>query len=195
MKITPDIQKLAISIDQLRPFPDNPNNGDLPGLIESLKAHEQYKPIVVNRREGGKYGDNAVIAGNHTYMAAMEMGAEEIAVTFVDVDDAEALELNLVDNESARKGRYDYGLLEKHLSSIKESKGSLSGTGFSDEQLQHMMSRNRDGFDSETWDEGLEGGGSGGSASPWNESPEEFREYDEDIETTQECPKCGYSWS
>ena len=25
--------------------------------------------------------------------------------------------------------------------------------------------------------------------------PDEFREYDEDIETQYQCPKCGYEWS
>ena len=28
-----------------------------------------------------------------------------------------------------------------------------------------------------------------------NDAPEDFKEYDEDIDTEHRCPKCGYSWS
>lgn len=33
----------------------------------------------------------------------------------------------------------------------------------------------------------------GGVTPP--EPPDEFREYDEDLETDHECPRCGYQWS
>ena len=30
---------------------------------------------------------------------------------------------------------------------------------------------------------------------PTVEAPEDFLEYDEDLETEYHCPKCGYEWS
>lgn len=29
----------------------------------------------------------------------------------------------------------------------------------------------------------------------FEEAPEDFQEYDEELETTHKCPKCGYEWS
>ena len=54
------LSALAVPIDSLTPYQDNPRRGDLEVIKESLAANGQYRPIVANRRTG------EVLAGNHT---------------------------------------------------------------------------------------------------------------------------------
>src|SRR5215210_3911937 len=86
---------LAVPLDSLRPHPRNPRRGDLEAVKESLRHHGQYRPIVANRPTG------EVLAGNHVFRAAKELGFEEIATTFVDLAEEEAIRLVLVDNRTS----------------------------------------------------------------------------------------------
>lgn len=159
----PDTLKpLAVSIDTLMPYEKNPRNGDLEAIKESLEANTQYRPIVVNSR------DNRVLAGNHTYAAAMELGWKEIAATFVDVDDDAAARIVLVDNRTNDLAWNDDALIAELLQDLP----SLEGTGYDDEALRDLLKKTSGGF-----------------------SSGEFKEYSEDIETDHECPRCGYTWS
>ena len=107
------------------PYPRNPRRGDLGAIRESLKANGQYRPLVANRR------DRQVLAGNHTLAAARELGWEEVAVTWVDVDEATAARIVVVDNRSSDLAGWDDALLAELLGELDE----LDGTGFSEAGL------------------------------------------------------------
>ena len=62
------LSALAVPIDSLTPYQDNPRRGDLEAIKESLAANSQYRPIVASRRTG------EVLAGNHTLRAAEQLG-------------------------------------------------------------------------------------------------------------------------
>jgi ParB-like chromosome segregation protein Spo0J len=87
-------------------------------ICESLERNGQYRPIVVNRRTMG------VLAGNHTLRAAIELGWEEIAATFVDVDDEQARRIVLVDNRTNDLAGYDTALLAELLEELPDPEGS-----------------------------------------------------------------------
>ena len=87
-----DLQKLTVPIGKITPHPQNPRNGDIDAIAISLRNNGQYRPIVVNKR------NNQILAGNHTYHAAMQLGWDSIAITYVDVDDDTAIKIMLVDN-------------------------------------------------------------------------------------------------
>ncbi len=76
-----------------------------------------------------------MLAGNHVYRAARELGFQEIAVTFVDLDEEEALKLVLVDNRTSDLAGYDDALLVELL----EGLGDLSGTGFDEAALSDLL--------------------------------------------------------
>lgn len=159
----PDTLKpLAVSIASLMPYERNPRNGDLEAIKASLHTNTQYRPIVVNAR------DNRILAGNHTYMAAMELGWQEIAATFVDVDEAQAARIVLVDNRSNDLAWNDDALIAEILNDLP----GLEGTGYSSEALDELLKK--------------------------LELPLEFPEYDESIANsvkTVNCPECGHEFA
>jgi ParB-like chromosome segregation protein Spo0J len=130
-QIPDTLAALREPLDSLKPYPRNPRRGDLGAIRESLKAHGQYRPIVVNRR------NHEVLAGNHTYAAAASLGWTEIAVTWVDVDEDTAARIALVDNRASDLATWDDQLLADLLGDLPD----LSGTGFTQADLDQLLAR------------------------------------------------------
>lgn len=115
----------AVDLDELHPFHSNARRGSVPAIKASLAKNRQYKPIVVNR--GSRTGrENEVLAGNHTLLAARDLGWKTLTVVWVDVDDEQAIRINLADNRTADLGGYDDLLLLELLSELPD----LDGTGY-----------------------------------------------------------------
>lgn len=110
----------------------NPRRGDVKIIAESLDKNGQYRAIVVNR--GTLTGrPNEVLAGNHTLLAARELGWATIEATFVDVDvdDDAATRIVLADNRTADRGTYDHESLMELLNDLPD----LVGTGYTADDL------------------------------------------------------------
>lgn len=99
------LEKLQVPIESLRPYHRNPRQGDVGAIMQSLEHHGQYRPIVVNSRT------QEVLAGNHTLEAARQLGWNQIAATFVDVDEDQAARIVLIDNRSTDLAAYDDAVL------------------------------------------------------------------------------------
>jgi ParB-like chromosome segregation protein Spo0J len=156
-----------LPVADLRPMEGNPRRGQVEVIAESLRVNGQYRPIVVNA--GSVTGRrNEVLAGNHTMLAARQLGWESLDVFLVDVDEDSARRIVAVDNRSADLGSYDSQLLRDLLESLDE----LDGTGYSDADLKALTKLTSD-------------------PSP----PDDFPSFDDDLETAYCCPKCGYEWS
>lgn len=156
-------EKTGFDIAQLEQHPDNPNNGDVDAIVESLKTFDQYRPIVVQR------STMFILAGNHTWFAAMQLGWTKILVHFVDCDDDVGLQILLADNNIARKARVDDGQLAKilgHLTSV----GKIAGSSYNSEDLNGLLFRL--------------------NAS----APGDFAELDPHSEFDQRCPRCGFEY-
>ena len=115
--------------------PRNARQGDVGAISESLKAHGQYKPVVVNI--GTHTGRaNEVLAGNHTLMAFRELATAEpdddrwgdILVHWVDVDDDMAARIVVADNRTSELGGFDVTMLAELLDGMD---GDLAGLGYS----------------------------------------------------------------
>lgn len=112
----------------------NPRVGNVPLIVESLRSHGQYKPLVVNR--GTKTGrPNEVLAGNHLLRAGQKIGLDKMLVHWLDVDDDEAAAIVLVDNRASDKGGYDNVLLAELLQDVP----TLDGTGYSEADLRRLL--------------------------------------------------------
>jgi hypothetical protein len=113
------MEAIKVSVDTLLEFEGNPRKGNVKELVESLKANGQYKPIVVQK------STLRIIAGNHLWKAAKELGWTEIDVVKLDVDDSQAKKIVAADNRLADLGAYDEKLLLDLLGDI-----DLAGTGY-----------------------------------------------------------------
>jgi DNA modification methylase len=127
--VTNNLTTEYVTTDRLRAHPDNPRRGNLAAIGESLRAHGQYRPIVVNRPT------MEVLAGNHTLRAARELGWSRIAVTFVAVDAEQAKRILLVDNRANDLAGYDTQELVDLLSELDD----LAGTGYDDDALGDLL--------------------------------------------------------
>lgn len=129
--IHPSLQPLLVDIDQIHPHPDNPRNGDTDAIATSIEINGLYRPIYAQR-------DGTILAGNHTYAAALELGAQQLPVVFLDVDHDQATRIMLVDNRAADLGRYDDALLLDLLTGLDQTSQGLLGTGYDDLALEDL---------------------------------------------------------
>ena len=128
-----DMDFQTLNITDVHPHPLNVREGDIGAIIESLKSHGQYRPIVVQKSTG------LILAGNHTWKAANTLGWKTIDVVEVDVDDDEAVRILLVDNRTNDLATYDKFGLADLLSTLSKTEQSLAGTGFSGDDLDDLM--------------------------------------------------------
>ncbi|MEU9335115.1 ParB/RepB/Spo0J family partition protein [Streptomyces sp. NPDC048290] len=133
-RIPASLAELAVPVDELAPYHRNPRTGDLDSIAESLAVNGQYRPIVVNR--GTLTGrPNEILAGNHTFKAAKQLGWDTIAVTWLDVHDDAAAKIVIVDNRTSDLAGYDTVLLADILTELPD----LQGTGYDQEQLDQLL--------------------------------------------------------
>lgn len=121
---------LLVPRDEVGPHPDNPKNGDVDAIMESMRRNGCYRPVYAQRSTG------FVLAGNHTYAALMELGAESIPVLWLDVDVNQARRIMLADNRTADLGQYD---MAQVLSVLRDLDGDVSGTGYNDDDVRAMV--------------------------------------------------------
>lgn len=118
-----------VPLKALVPYPANPRQGNIEAIVESLRAHGQYRALVVNKSTG------QVLAGNHTLAALRKIGATEALVHYVDVDETEAAQIVLVDNRANDLAAYDDAALLELLQALPD----LSGTGYGDDDLADLL--------------------------------------------------------
>ena len=123
---------MLVPIDSLRAHPRNPRRGQLDAIVESLKLHGQYRPVIAQL-------DGTVVAGNHTLAAARALGWSEIAATLLDIDDEQAQRIMLVDNRTSDLAVYDDAELYALLDELARSDAALSGTGYDDDDLFELL--------------------------------------------------------
>lgn len=120
-----DLADHLVDIDSVSNHPRNPNNGDVDAIAESIEVNGMYRPVFVQR------SSNHIIAGNHTWAACKQLGATQIPVVWLDIDDHTALRIMLADNRTAALAVPDNALLLELLDDLAEN-DSMLGTGYRD---------------------------------------------------------------
>ena len=160
----PGIRKTAVG--DLTLHPDNPRQGDVGAIAESIQANGFVGSLVAQCSTG------RVLAGNHRLQAAIHLGFDRVPVHWVDVDDETAKRILLADNRTADLASYDDQALAELLNTFGSS--GLTGTGFDGDDLDLLLSD-------------LDKLGASGL--------DEFPSFDEDnLDTPNQCPKCGYEF-
>jgi hypothetical protein len=115
----------------VQPHPGNPRRGALDEIANSLSEFGQLRPILVD-------ADGTIIAGNHTWKAANDLGWTHIAIVrnnFASPEEAAAY--LLADNRLSDLGDYERAELVNLLSEVEES-GVWDGTGYTPDDLAHL---------------------------------------------------------
>ena len=133
MKKVSNLKIMRVPVSDLNLHPHNARQGDVGAICQSLEAHGQYKPLVVQK------SSNTVLAGNHTLQAASALGWKEVDVTFVDVDDEHALRILLVDNRTSDQATYDDTVLTDLLEHLVHTGEGLHGTGWDGDDLDELL--------------------------------------------------------
>lgn len=133
----------AYPIDGLEPHPRNPRRGDIDAIRESIRAFGFFGAVYAQRRAEAADGSPQkprIIAGEHRWRAARAEGLREIPVRLLDVDDAQALAILLVDNRAADRGTYDEERLLEALRQQAEL-ATLYGTAYSEDYYRALLER------------------------------------------------------
>jgi len=129
--VPPDAVRI-VPIDSVRPNPRNHRIGDVGAITESLSRFGQVRPIVVR--------DGVIIAGNHTWKAAMALGWNEIAVVEFTGSEADALAYSVADNRTSDLAMNDDAALLDILRELAEA-DELYGTAFDGDDVDDLWRR------------------------------------------------------
>ena len=146
------MQVVAKSIDDIKPYENNPRNNDdaVDAVANSIKEFGWQQPIVVDI--GG-----VIIAGHTRYKAAQKLGLKTVPVVVAkDLSEEQVKAYRLADNKSGELATWDDELLEDELVGIDDI--DMSQFGFdelsddSDDELSDDMQieGNNDGATSDS---------------------------------------------
>jgi len=130
-----ELDTQTVEIGSVRPHPKNVRQGDIGAISESLRAHGQYRAIVVQRSTG------QILAGNHTWKAAKALGWSHISAHFIDCDDEQAMRILLADNRANDLATYDDAALAELLTALSHTDDHLTATLFTGDDLDDLLFR------------------------------------------------------
>ncbi|HUW00779.1 MAG TPA: DNA methyltransferase [Acidimicrobiales bacterium] len=126
-----------VNLDALEQHPDNPREGNVEVIAESIRENGFTAPLVCQTPRGDR-AKGRILAGNHRYLAARRVGLKEVPVIWLDVDDVRAAKILVADNRTSDLATYDDPVLARILKDIADA-DSLIGTGFADEDLADLL--------------------------------------------------------
>jgi hypothetical protein len=126
--IVEDLQPLAVKMSELKLAGSNPRIGDVEAIRKSYERFGQRKPLVAHRKS------KEIIAGNHQYQAAAELGWDEIAVVWVDDDDETAVAYSIADNRIGQLGEWNVEELVLAFDTLDPT--DLATVGFSEVDIE-----------------------------------------------------------
>jgi ParB-like chromosome segregation protein Spo0J len=159
-----------IDIIEVVPNPRNPNkhpDSQIDLLARIIKAQGWRNPIVISKLSG------FITKGHGRLLAAQKLGVKQIPVDYQDYANPAAEWADIIaDNRLSELSEID-------LSDVKEILDEIEGMDVD------LTGYNVDDFLAEISED-----------APYiAEPPEDFKEFDENIDTQYCCPKCGYGWS
>lgn len=128
------VRPLLVPIEKVHQHAQNPNNGDLDALIESIQVNGFVTAVTADAKTGN------IIAGNHRYQALHALGATEIPVIWVDhMDQSGAVRYMVADNRTGKLAILDDTALAALLTDLSDSDLGLAGTGYDDAAYQRLL--------------------------------------------------------
>lgn len=126
--IAKDLEGLAVPLKDLKLQKGNARKGDVDAIKRSYERFGQRKPIVAHKKT------KAILAGNHQYQAAKDLGWDKIAVVWVEDDAETAKAFSIADNRIGQLGEWD---LENLVSVLDElDPNEFETVGFSEVEVE-----------------------------------------------------------
>jgi len=110
--------------------------------------------------------DNILIAGHGRYLAAKELNLKEIPTIKIENLNPEQIKAYRIADNRLTESDWEYDFLVQEITALKESNYNLDLLGFNNPEIDSIL----------------------------NLKEYKEKEYNENIETTNKCPKCGYKW-
>lgn len=162
----PELKITVVDVDELVPYANN----------AKLHTAEQVDQIAASIEEFGNCdpiavwhnsdGEPEIVEGHGRLMALKKLGIKKVPVITLDhLSDEQRRAYGLAHNKLTMNSGFDISILQGELDQIT----SIDMSVFS--------------FDINN-----------GELDSYGDIPEEFKEYGEDIDTTNKCPRCGYEW-
>lgn len=127
------LETRTVDADELKPYPGNPNVGDVDVVRGSVRANGQYRSVVARQLVDGTL---ELLAG-HTTTRATKDELGRVRVEVIEADDATARRIVAADNQTARAATMDEAALLALLEDAKAD-GGLEGTGYDDDDLRAL---------------------------------------------------------
>lgn len=127
----PALEPFLVDIDRVECHPENYNNGDVDAIVASIETDGFYNVIKVQASTG------YIVAGNHSWLACKELGAEKIPVVYLDITDEVARRMLIKDNWIASLAKPDNGQMLALIERINTESG-LYGTGVQEHDLETL---------------------------------------------------------
>ncbi len=131
--LLPDKRFELVPLSDVQPHPQNPRKGDVGEIVELIRANGFRGAITV------QVSTRYIIAGNHRWLAARELGMSHIPVVWEDCDDETALRHLLADNRANDLAAYDDSKLAELLQQVQAQAGTLDGTGYDGDALEALL--------------------------------------------------------
>ena len=167
--MTDQLEQIATA--ELIPYARNARThspAQVAGIAGSIREFGFNNPVLIDK-------DNGIIAGHGRVLAAQQLGLETVpCLRLGHLTKTQRKAYILADNRLAELAGWDTEMLALEIADLRLDDVDLELLGFDDDALVDLL---------------------GQVATDTDTSPDEFKEMDEDIDTDQECPKCGYRWS
>lgn len=153
------LEKLLVPIDSIKQHPQNPNNGDVESIIDSIQRNGFNTVITVDAQT------NEIIAGNHRLQALCALGITEAPVVYTERQtDSGDIRYLIADNATGKKARMDE-MQEAHLLTMlrRDTAEGLEGTGVTEDEyidlIERLAANQKDEpeVDGSGWDQGVQG--------------------------------------
>ena len=104
----------TLKLSELKPYDNNPRNNAhaVDAVAESIREFGFKVPIIIDR-------NNVIVAGHTRYLAAAQLGLEEVPCIIADdLTDEQVKAFRLADNKTAELSEWNFDMLEDELAGI-----------------------------------------------------------------------------
>ena len=124
-------------VSELKPYAKNPRahfDVQIEKVVKSIKEFGWTNPILIDEK-------SRILAGHARWLAAKEMGLEDVpTITLEGMSEAQKRAYTIADNKLVEAGMWDNALLSDEIRALLEQDFDLSLTGFSDGEVDYLLS-------------------------------------------------------
>lgn len=127
---------IEINISDLIPYVNNPrdNDGAVDRVASSIQEFGFKQPILIDK-------EKVIITGHTRLLAAKKLGLNKVPVIIInDLSPAQVKALRIADNRVSQFSTWKKDLLGIEIEALKELDFEIDLTGFTDDELQTMLS-------------------------------------------------------